>query len=180
MSFGWPVQKEGEGQWGWVKTASNAPDTLFRLGRSRGKRKFLDLAESRALTDGRRRHCAWFYGRFHWLFMDVQTVVDSPYDRDVREAGIKHPYDEQQGGTFYPPSRRQTQALLREQDTERGRCDERSSLGLPHHLVAQAPELLCRVRGHRAEVADCLIYRVSERLLLSFSSSQTALSFRRH
>lgn len=33
----WPVQKEGEGQWGWVKTASNTPDTLFRLGRSRGK-----------------------------------------------------------------------------------------------------------------------------------------------
>lgn len=34
---GWPVQKEGEGRWGWVKTASNTPDTVFRLGRSRGK-----------------------------------------------------------------------------------------------------------------------------------------------
>lgn len=34
---GWPVQKEGEGQFGWVKTASDAPDTIFRLGRSRGK-----------------------------------------------------------------------------------------------------------------------------------------------
>lgn len=34
---GWPVQREGEGQWGWVKTASDSPDTVFRLGRSRGK-----------------------------------------------------------------------------------------------------------------------------------------------
>jgi len=34
---GWPVQKEGEGNFGWVKTASNTPDTIFRLGRSRGK-----------------------------------------------------------------------------------------------------------------------------------------------
>lgn len=34
---GWPVQKEGEGNFGWVKTASNAPETIFRLGRSRGK-----------------------------------------------------------------------------------------------------------------------------------------------
>jgi len=34
---GWPVQAEGEGQWGWVKTASDTPDTIFRLGRSRGK-----------------------------------------------------------------------------------------------------------------------------------------------
>lgn len=33
----WPVQKEGEGNWGWVKTASNGPETVFRLGRSRGK-----------------------------------------------------------------------------------------------------------------------------------------------
>ena len=33
----WPVQQEGEGQWAWVKTASSTPDTLFRLGRSRGK-----------------------------------------------------------------------------------------------------------------------------------------------
>lgn len=34
---GWPVQKEGEGNWGWVKTASDGPDTIFRIGRSRGK-----------------------------------------------------------------------------------------------------------------------------------------------
>ena len=34
---GWPVQKGGEGQFGWVKTASDSPDTIFRLGRSRGK-----------------------------------------------------------------------------------------------------------------------------------------------
>ena len=33
----WPVQKEGEGQWAWVKTASATADTIFRLGRSRGK-----------------------------------------------------------------------------------------------------------------------------------------------
>jgi transposase len=32
-----PVQKEGHGQWAWIKTASNSFDTLFRLGQSRGK-----------------------------------------------------------------------------------------------------------------------------------------------
>ena len=33
----WPVQKGGEGNWGWVKTASDAAATIFRLGRSRGR-----------------------------------------------------------------------------------------------------------------------------------------------
>ena len=32
-----PVQKEEQGQWGWVKTASDRHDTIFRLGQSRGK-----------------------------------------------------------------------------------------------------------------------------------------------
>ena len=32
-----PVQKEGQGQHGWVKTASDSPDTIFRLGQTRGK-----------------------------------------------------------------------------------------------------------------------------------------------
>ncbi len=44
---GWPVQKEGEGNFGWVKTASNAPDTVFRLGRSRGKGNALALLQDR-------------------------------------------------------------------------------------------------------------------------------------
>lgn len=39
----WPVQKEGEGQWAWVKTASTTPDTIFRLGRSRGKENATEL-----------------------------------------------------------------------------------------------------------------------------------------
>ena len=43
----WPVQQEGEGQWGWVRTASNAPDTVFRLGRSRGKGNALSLIPDR-------------------------------------------------------------------------------------------------------------------------------------
>lgn len=33
----WKVQKEGEGNWAWVKTASDSCATIFRLGRSRGK-----------------------------------------------------------------------------------------------------------------------------------------------
>jgi transposase len=33
----WPVQEEHEGRQGWVKTSSTAPDTLFLLGRSRGR-----------------------------------------------------------------------------------------------------------------------------------------------
>jgi transposase len=50
---GWSVQKEGEGNWGWVKTASSAPDTIFRLGRSRGKgnAKILFSGDQRTVTD---------------------------------------------------------------------------------------------------------------------------------
>lgn len=49
----WPVQKEGEGNWGWVKTASADPDTIFRLGRSRGKgnAKILFSGDQRTVTD---------------------------------------------------------------------------------------------------------------------------------
>ena len=123
---GWPVQKEGEGQWGWVKTASDTPDTVFRLGRSRGKgnaralisdrdqpimtddygaydnlaekqglcwahpkRRFQNLAESRMLTDERRRHCRRFYERFCTLFTAVQAIVGSPYDRGARATEAK-------------------------------------------------------------------------------------------
>jgi transposase len=32
-----PVQKEGQGQHGWVKTASDTSDTIYRLGQTRGK-----------------------------------------------------------------------------------------------------------------------------------------------
>jgi transposase len=32
-----PVQKEGQGNYGWIKTASDSPDTIFRLGQTRGK-----------------------------------------------------------------------------------------------------------------------------------------------
>jgi transposase len=39
----WPVQQEGEGQWAWVKTASKTPDTIFRIGRSRGKGNAAEL-----------------------------------------------------------------------------------------------------------------------------------------
>lgn len=50
----WPVQKEGEGQWAWVKTASDSPDMILRLGRSRGKGNALELISDRdqpTLTD---------------------------------------------------------------------------------------------------------------------------------
>lgn len=45
---GWPVQKEGQGNFGWVKTASNAPDTVFRLGQSRGKGNARILLQDRS------------------------------------------------------------------------------------------------------------------------------------
>jgi transposase len=117
----WPVQAEGEGQWGWVKTASDSPATVFRLGRSRGKgnvkalirdreqptvtddyaaydncsdkqglcwahpkRKFEDLAESMSLAEKKRQHCQKFYERFSTLMHSVQTIVDSPYNREAR------------------------------------------------------------------------------------------------
>lgn len=51
---GWPVQREGEGQWGWVKTAADSPATIFRLGRSRGKgnaKALHDAPGQRTVTD---------------------------------------------------------------------------------------------------------------------------------
>jgi hypothetical protein len=49
----WPVQKEGEGQWAWVKTASKTMDAIFRLGRSRGKGNAIQLfrGEQPTVTD---------------------------------------------------------------------------------------------------------------------------------
>lgn len=50
----WPVQEEGEGQWSWVKTASDTPDTVFRLGRSRGKgnaKELLGESDQPTVTD---------------------------------------------------------------------------------------------------------------------------------
>lgn len=38
-----PVQKEGQGQWAWAKTASNSSDTIFRFGQSRGKGNAITL-----------------------------------------------------------------------------------------------------------------------------------------
>lgn len=38
-----PVQKEEQGKYAWVKTASNSHDTIFRLGQSRGKGNALIL-----------------------------------------------------------------------------------------------------------------------------------------
>jgi hypothetical protein len=49
-----PIQKEGQGQWAWIKTASNSFDTLFRLGQSRGKGNAIALCNEPAqitLTD---------------------------------------------------------------------------------------------------------------------------------
>jgi transposase len=42
-----PVQQEGYGQWAWVKTASDSPDTIFRLGRSRGKGNAKELHDEK-------------------------------------------------------------------------------------------------------------------------------------
>jgi transposase len=39
----WAVQKEGEGNWAWVKTAGDSHDTIFRMGRSRGKGNAAEL-----------------------------------------------------------------------------------------------------------------------------------------
>lgn len=44
---GHPVQKEGQGQYGWVKTASDSPDTIFRLGQTRGKGNAKVLIQSK-------------------------------------------------------------------------------------------------------------------------------------
>jgi len=117
----WNVQKGGEGNWAWVKTASDSCATIFRLGRSRGKgnaevlhdepgqptvtddypaydflegdqvlcwahpkRKFEDLAGSRALSADRREHCQHFYRRFCLLLRAVKKVMAQPYNLEQR------------------------------------------------------------------------------------------------
>ena len=61
---GYPVQAEGQGQFGWVKTAVDAPDTLFVLGRTRGKGNAEELrgkpSAQIAVTDD--------YGAYRTLF----------------------------------------------------------------------------------------------------------------
>lgn len=39
----WPMQKGGQGNYAWVKTSGIGPETVFRLGRSRGKGNALEL-----------------------------------------------------------------------------------------------------------------------------------------
>jgi transposase len=61
---GYPVQEEGQGQFGWVKTATNSPDALFLLGRTRGKGNAEELrgepSDQIAITDD--------YGAYRALF----------------------------------------------------------------------------------------------------------------
>lgn len=61
---GYPVQAEGQGQFGWVKTAADSPDTVFALGRTRGKGNAEELRGSDsnqiAVTDD--------YGAYRTLF----------------------------------------------------------------------------------------------------------------
>jgi len=61
---GYPVQAEGQGQFGWVKTAADSSDTLFALGRTRGKGNAEELrgsdSDQIAITDD--------YGAYRTLF----------------------------------------------------------------------------------------------------------------
>ena len=61
---GYPVQEEGQGQFGWVKTAADSADVLFLLGRTRGKGNAEELrgsdSDQIAITDD--------YGAYRTLF----------------------------------------------------------------------------------------------------------------
>jgi len=61
---GYPVQEEGQGQFGWVKTAVNTSDAIFALGRTRGKGNAEELrgkpSAQIAVTDD--------YGAYRTLF----------------------------------------------------------------------------------------------------------------
>lgn len=46
----WDVQKEEQGNYAWVKTASDSPDTIFLLGRSRGKGNAKELCDTEQIT----------------------------------------------------------------------------------------------------------------------------------
>ena len=46
----WTVQKEEQGNYAWVKTASDSPDTIFLLGRSRGKGNAEELCDTQQIT----------------------------------------------------------------------------------------------------------------------------------
>jgi transposase len=48
------------------------------------KRKFRDLAESRAMEEDVQRHCKEFYERFCIFYDEVKTITTTPYDQGER------------------------------------------------------------------------------------------------
>jgi transposase len=78
---GYPVQAEGQGQFGWVKTAVDSPDALFLLGRTRGKGNAEELrgeqTEQIAITDD--------YGAYRTLFGKYHALCWAHPARKLRD-----------------------------------------------------------------------------------------------
>lgn len=79
----WSVQKGGEGNHAWVKTASDTVDTIFRLGRSRGKgnaTEFHDKEGQPTVTDD--------YGAYDQLGTDQALCWAHP-KRKLKERNLQ-------------------------------------------------------------------------------------------
>ena len=79
---GWKVQKEGQGKFAWVAAGTDNNDTVFSLGRSRGKGNIEDIGKGKVgISDD--------YGAYRNAFAEHQLCFAHPHRklRDVAESG---------------------------------------------------------------------------------------------
>jgi hypothetical protein len=79
---GWKVQKEEQGKYAWVATGTDNEDTVFSLGRSRGKGNVEDIGTANlGISDD--------YGAYKNTFQDHQLCLAHPQRklRDLAESG---------------------------------------------------------------------------------------------
>ena len=79
---GWKVQKEEQGKFAWVATGTDNNDTVFSLGRSRGKGNIEDIGKGKiGISDD--------YGAYKNSFVEHQLCFAHPHRklRDMAESG---------------------------------------------------------------------------------------------
>lgn len=82
----WPMQRGGEGKFAWVKTSAVGPETIFRLGRSRGKGNAKELrgeaSDQVGVSDD--------YGSYDALFKNHALCWAHPLRkfRDLAKSGV--------------------------------------------------------------------------------------------
>jgi transposase len=95
----YPVQSGEQGNYAWVKTSSTGPETIFRLGRTRGKGNAEELRGSPSDQVGMSDD----YGAYDTLFKNHALCWAHPLRkfRDLARSGALSPRHHEQCRTFY-------------------------------------------------------------------------------